>query len=124
MIVAISIWTCIKACFLKPKLEGSFYLTMMWIFVVLDVIDHLTDFINAFFLPHATWLTAFTITMGFLTPVCLVIHELVESDDWEKTIGAYFGIFEEASEDTDAAKELQSKIVRRKALFCCLENAL
>jgi hypothetical protein len=106
MFVAISIWTIIKACCLKPKLNGCFYLTMMWFFIILDVVDHGTDFINAFFLPHHNLATSLGITIGFLTPVFLMLHELVESDSCCDTISAYFGYFEEAEEDSSDAEEL------------------
>jgi hypothetical protein len=75
----------------------------MWIFIVFDVVDHGTDFINAFFLPHESLITSLLITMGFLTPVFLMLHELVESDNRCDTISAYFGYFEEAEEDSSDA---------------------
>jgi len=54
---------------------------MMGAFVILDLVDHVTDGINAFFLPHSSSFTAAGITIAFLLPLCLFLNELVGSDD-------------------------------------------
>ncbi len=52
--VAVATLMVLKTCFIRPTFKGIGYLGFMYLFCVIDVTDHLSDFYNSFFVPHYT----------------------------------------------------------------------